>query len=163
MTHSGDGDRPKLSYSERDKLRREGPGPGSDKPRPRGRWAEAQAERATDEYKKHLDSMFSSDQGGKRGEELAAAMRAAHGGEGFLDACRAYRDEVGYPTDPELIGAFLDTAEPELVTGMLEAVLDGIQANAFELSKSLRRQVTTLAEDFNAGVADVAEEILDGL
>ncbi|MEE3331717.1 MAG: hypothetical protein VX246_12675 [Myxococcota bacterium] len=161
MTHSGDGDRPKLSYSERDKLRREGPGPGGDK-RPRGRWAEAQERRASDGYKKHLETMFSSDQGGQRGEELAGKMRAAHGGEGFLDACRAYCDEVGFPADTELICMVLDTAEPELVIGMLEVVLEGVQAGVLDLSKGLRRQVTTLAEDFNSGIADVAEEILDG-
>jgi hypothetical protein len=160
--HAGDNDRPKLSYSERDKLRREGPAPGGDK-RPRGRWAEAQSQRATDEYKKHLDTLFSKDQGGQRGDELAAVMRDAHGGEGFVGACRGYRDEVGFPTEGDLIGMFLDTGDAELVVGMLEVVLDGVQAEVFDPSKSIRRQVSTLAEDFNSAIADVAEEILDAL
>ena len=161
MTHSGDDDRSKLTFAELDKLRREGGSPGGK--RPRGRWAQAQAERATDQYKKHLDSLFSSDPGGKRGEELAAEMREAHGTDGFVAACRAYCDEVGFPVDPELIGLVLDTGDADLVVGMLEAILDGVSSGAFELSKGLRTQVGTLAEDFNASIADVAEEILEQL
>ena len=152
-------ERPKLSFSERDKLRADRE-KGYDT-RPKGRWAQAQADRASDEYKRQLDSMFSGGQGGAQGEELAAGMRAAHGTEGFADACRAYRDAVGFPVDPELIGLFLDTGEQELVVGALEMILEGLDAGQLELSKGLKSQVATLAEDFNAAIADVAEEVLE--
>jgi len=155
---SGDDDRPKLSFSERDKRRR---GEGSDDSRPRGRWAEAQEKRATDAYKKQLDSMFSEGQGGAEGEELAAAMRETHGTPKFIEACKAFRDGVGWPVEPELLGMFLDSGEEELVVGALEAILDGISSGQFELPKSLRTQIAVLAEDFNSSIADVAEEIIE--
>jgi hypothetical protein len=158
---SGDDARPKLSWRERDQLRdakRSG-----DEPRPRGRWAEAEAKRAADEYKKQLDGMFSQEQGGAEGEALAAAMRAAHGTPGFIDACKAYRDGVGWPVEPDLLGLFLDSGDKELVVGALEALLERLDAGGLPLTKGLRSQIALLAEDFDAAIADVAEEIAERL
>ena len=157
MTHSGDDEREKLTFAELDKLRR-----GGDDPRGKPRGAEGQAKRASEQYKKELDSLFSDGPGGQRGEELAQAMRAAHGGDGFVEACRAYRDELGTPLEPDLLGLFLDTGDADLVVGALEAVLAALDAGAeFEATKSLRRQFVTLAEDFDARIADVAEEVVE--
>ena len=158
--HSGDDERPKLSWREIDQ-RRTGGGRSRDEQRPRGRWAEAQSRRAAESYVKQLDSMFAKDRGGARGDELAAAMREAHGTDGFAAACRAYRDEIGTPADPELLALFLDTGDAELVVPALEAILALVQAGELAMSKGLRTQVSTLAQDFDARVADVAEEILE--
>ena len=157
---SGDDDRPKLSFSERDKLRR---GEHVETSRPKGRWAAAREKQAADAYKKQLDSLFSEGQGGQEGEALAAAMREAHGTPEFIDACKAFRDGVGWPVEPDLIGMFLDSGDEELVVGALEAVLDGITSGQFDPPKSLRTQVGVLAEDFNSSIADVAEEIVERL
>ena len=156
---SGDDERPKLSWREIDQ-RRDGTGGGRD-PEPRGRYAEAQAKRAAEEVKKQLDSMFSQGQGGAEGEALATAMRDAHGTPEFVEACKAYRDGVGWPVEAELLGLFLDSGEKELVVGALEAILDGLEAGGDPPGKGLRSQIASLAEDFDAAIADVAEEILE--
>lgn len=156
---SGDDERPKLSWREIDQLR--GAKRSGDAAPPRGRWAEAQAKRASAEYTKQLDAMFSPGQGGAQGEALAVAMREAHGTPGFVDACRAYRDAVGWPVEPELLGLFLDSGEKELVVGALEAILERLEAGGAPPSKGLRRQISLLAEDFDAAIADVAEEIVE--
>lgn len=158
---SGDDDRPRLSWREIDQLR--GGKRDSKEPRPQGRRAEAEAERASEEYKKQLDTMFSADQGGAEGEALADAMRAAHGTPEFGAACAAYRDGVGYPSDPERLGLFLDSGERTLVVGALEALLSAVASGDVALTKGLRSQIAMLAEDFDAAVADVAEEILERL
>ena len=156
---SGDDDRPRLSWREIDQLR-SGKGDSSE-PRPRGRRAEAEAERASAEYRKQLDSMFSSGPGGAEGEALAEAMRHAHGTPEFVTACIAYRDQLGFPNDSELLGLFLDSGEHALVVGALEAVLAARSAGEMALSKGLRSQLAMLAEDFDATIADIAEEILE--
>ena len=158
---SGDDDRPRLSWREIDQ-RRAG-ARDSNEPRPRGRRAEAEAKRATEEYKKQLDSMFTSDPGGAEGEQLAGAMREAHGTPEFAAACAAYRDAAGFPDDPELLALFLDSGEQPLVVGALEAILAGVTGGELTLSKGLRAQVAMLAEDFDASLADVAEEILESV
>jgi len=160
MTSGSDDDRPKLSWREIDALR--GAKRSGDERRPRGRWAEAQAQRAADEYKSHLDSMFSAGaQGGAAGEALAQAVRDAHGTPEFVAACTAYRDQVGWPTDPGLLGLFLDSSEQALVVGALETILEGLEGGLFDPPKGLRSQIASLAEDFDAAIADVAEEIRD--
>ena len=65
----GDDDRPKLSWSEIDKLRSQAPRDRSE-PRPRGKHAEARAKEATRAYLKDADRLFSS----PKAEELAKAM-----------------------------------------------------------------------------------------
>jgi hypothetical protein len=161
MTSGGDDDRPKLSWREIDQLR--GAKRTGDEQRPRGRWAEAQAQRASDEYKKQLDTMFSEGQGGVEGEALAQAMREAHGTPDFVAACTAFRDQVGWPVEPELLGLFLDSGEQELVVGALESILARLGAEGTVPTKGLRSQIASLAEDFDSAIADVAEEILERL
>ena len=161
MTSGDDNDRPKLSWREIDQ-RRDSRRSGEEQ-RPRGRWAEAQEKRASDEYKKHLDTMFSEEQGGAEGEELAQAMREAHGTPEFVSACQAYRDAVGWPIDAELLGLFIDSGEQQLVVGALESILAGVERELLVPSKGLRSQIALLAEDFNSAIADVAEEILERL
>ena len=111
-----DGD--KLSFSERDRRRREGG--GGDENRPQG-VSKFRQEQAANQYLKKLDGLFAKP--GAELKELAAAVRAAHGTEGLPDACRAYRDVAGCPSHPALIGMFLDSGDCELMVGVLESLI----------------------------------------
>ncbi len=161
MSHPGDDDdRPRKSWSEIDRLREKGSSGSERERRPRGRHAEAQARRATERYVKEIDSLFSSAEGGSETEPFIEAMRDAHGSGELPAACRAYRDAIGFPEDPELVSLFLDSGEQELVVGALEVLLAAAGDGRVELTGSLRSQVAVLAEDFDDAVASVAEDIL---
>jgi len=154
---TGDRDRP--SWSEIDR-RRSGTA-AREQPRPRGRHAEARLERATREYVKELDGLFSGEQGGAEGEALAKAVRDAHGTPGLADACRAYREGVGWPVEPALVALFLDSRDVELVAGALEAFAEALRVGPVETPASLRSQIELLADDFDNRVAQAAEDVLE--
>lgn len=147
-----DGD--KLSFSERDRLRRERSGSEG---RPRG-VSQAKVDQATRQYVKQLDGMFSNERGAEV-EGLAAEVRAAHGTKGLAEACRSYREAVGYPSDAALLSMFLDCADAELVVGSLEALRAACRSAGFKASSGLRSQIRMLAEDANDEVAELAEEL----
>jgi hypothetical protein len=153
--------REKRSWREIDKMR-DGSGGSSDRG-PRGRAAQERADAASKQYRKHLEEMFSTEQGGPEGKKLARAMREAHGTPGLADACRAYRDALGPPADPSLVSLFLDSGERELVLAGLEALRALQEASGVEVSAGLRSQLRMLAEGADGDVADAAEEILDDL
>jgi len=161
MSSGDDGDRPRRSWSEIDRLREKGrSGPEHE---PRGRHARARARRATEAYVKQLDSLFTHEPGGGPAVELANAVREAHGSDRAAEACRAYRDAIGHPRDGELVTIFLDSGDPQLVVGALDAALEASRAGDFAASPGLRRQLGMLAEDFDDAVASRAEELLEGL
>ncbi len=139
---------------------RDGTGGSSDRG-PRGRAAEERADAASKQYRKHLEEMFSVEQGGPEGRKLAHAMRDAHGTPGLADACRAYRDALGPPADPSLVSLFLDCGDRELVLAGLEALRASQEAGAVSVSAGLRTQLRMLVEDADGDVADAAEEILE--
>jgi hypothetical protein len=151
-----DGD--KLSFSERDRKRREGQ--SSEDRRPRG-VSPAKAEEASKQYIRNLDGLFSKKKG--EVEKLAATMRAAHGSNGLAAACRAYRDAAGIPEDPSLLGMFLDSGEPELIVGGLEAIQAACQSGKWRASGGLRSQIRMLADDPNNEVAELAEALAEQL
>ena len=150
----------KLSFSERDRLRREGR--SSEDRRPRG-VSKAKVEEASKQYIQKLDEMFSKKKSGVDVEKLAAAMRAAHGTSGLATACREYRDAAGLPDDPLLLGMFLDSGEPELVVGGLEALQAASQSGEWTMPGGLRSQIRMLADDPNNDVAELAEELAEQL
>lgn len=148
-----DGD--KLSFSERDRRRREGrSSPRED--RPKG-VSKAKEEAVTKHYIKQLDGLFSKAKGGAEIEKLGAALRAAHGTSGLAEACRQYREVAGFPGEAALLGMFLDSGDAELVVGSLEALKAACEAGSFKASVGLRSQVRMLAEDPNDEVAELAE------
>ena len=153
-----DGD--KLSFSERDRMRREGR--SSEDRQPRG-VSKAKAEEASKRYIKKLDGLFTKKKGASEVEQLAAAMRAAHGTGGLAAACREYRDSAGLPDDPSLLGMFLDSGEPELVVGGLEALQNACQSGEWKASGGLRSQIRMLADDPNDEVAELAEALAEQL
>ena len=87
-------ERPKLSFSELDKLRR-GERVGRDEPR--GHRAKQEQARARIEALTEAGSVFSMGKGGAEGKRLANEMRDTHGTSDFLHACRSYCEEIGFP------------------------------------------------------------------
>ncbi len=150
-----DGD--KLSFSERDRLRREGR-PSQDR-RPKG-VSKAKEEAVTKQYVKQLDGLFSKTKGGAEVDKLKAALRAAHGTSGLADACRQYHEVAGFPEDAALLGMFLDSGDAELVVGGLKALQAACDAGGFKASGGLRSQIRMLAEDPEDEVAELAETLV---
>ncbi len=155
-------DRP--SWSEIDKRRDGSSGRSRDarERRPQGKAAEARARAATSLYLKEADKMFSDAEGGAQGEALAKQARDAHGTSELPAACRAYRDQLGIPSDPSLLSLFLDTGEAELVVAALTALLAAQKAGGLEATPGLKSQIRVLAQDFNDDVAELAEELQEG-
>ncbi len=151
-------DRPKRTFSELDRLRREGGGPGER--RPRGKAAEARAKQATTAYLKEADKIFSSASGGAEGERLAGEMRKAHGTPDLAGACRAYLDALGVPGEAELLALFLDSGETDLQAAALRALLELQRAGSLQASAGLKSQVRVLEQDFDDEVAEAAEDLL---
>lgn len=153
----GSDDREKLSFSERDRLRREREA-GHDRPRgPGGRKREAEAREAA---LRMAESIFSDEGAGSRGDELAKAVRAAHGSAELPAACHAFVAEVGMPRSVDLLQIFLDTSDPSLIVPALEELLARRQSGELELSAGLKSQLRTLSSDPDDDVAGLAEDIL---
>ena len=161
---SGDDDeRPRRSWSEIDKLR-DKPRARRDEQRPRGAAAEARSRAATQQYLKKLDAhLFAKTPGrASAGGEPASAVRAALGTPGLADACRAYLRELGPPTDPALLAAFLDAPDRELQLVGLRALGERRRSGELALTAGLRAQLRTLAEGLDDELAEAAEDALGG-
>ncbi len=150
-----DGD--KLSFSERDRRRRDGRSSRED--RPKG-VSKAKQEAVTKQYVKQLDGLFSKTKGGAEVDKLKALLRAAHGTSELADACRQYREVAGFPEDAALLGMFLDSGDAELVVGGLKALQAACEAGGFRASGGLRSQIRMLAEDPEDEVAELAEALV---
>jgi len=146
----------KLTYSERDRLRREG---GGARP-PRGGRARADEEKRAREALKSADAHFTDEQGGQAGKALANEVRAAHGTPELPAACRAYLDAVGPPRSAELASIFLDAGDKAISLPVLDELLRQKSAGELELSGGLLRQVRLLSEDFDDDLASRAEDLL---
>ncbi len=150
------GDDRKLTYSERDRLRREGGGGP-----PRGGRARAEAEERNREALKVADALFTGEQGGQEGRELAVAVRAAHGSADLAATCRAYLAAIGPPQTTELASIFLDAGEKELSVTVLDDLLRQKDDGSLEVEGGLKRQIRILSEDFDDDLASRAEELLE--
>lgn len=154
-------EREKLSFSERDRRLRDKQKGYSD--RPQSPDARERSEVATKKYVKSLDTLFAAGKGGAQGDELAKAVRAAHGTAGLARACAAYRDAIGLPTDAGLLALFLDSGDRELVVAALTELLALQEAGKLNLGAGQRSQVRTLALASDDRVAEAAEELLASL
>jgi hypothetical protein len=154
-------ERPRRSWSEIDKLR-DKPRARSDERRPRGAAAEARSRAATQHYLKKLDShLFAkSPKRAASGGGHADAVRAALGTPELADACRAYLVELGPPTDPGLLSAFLDAPDRELQRVGLRVLAERRAAGELALTAGLRAQLRMLAEGLDDELAEAAEEAL---
>jgi len=152
------GDDRKLSYSERDRMRREGGGSGG---RPPGRRERVEEEKRSREALTVADSLFTTEKGGQVGKALADAVRAAHGSAELAKECRAYLEQIGPPLDLELVSIFLDAGDKELTICALDALLRLKSEDAAEIDGGLKRQIRILSEDFDDDLASRAEEILE--
>lgn len=151
-------DRPKLTFSELDRLRRD---KERGEHRPRGAQAEARTQEATASYLKHAaDKLFDEGQGGVAGTDLAKAVHDAHGTPGLTDACRAYREAVGIPEDASLLSLFLDARDDGIVADAVRALAAGVEAGRFEISRGVKSQLRVLSQSNDDDVAYEAEELL---
>ena len=146
----------KLSYSERDRLRRDGgkrerPMSGRDREveEKRSRLALAAAE-----------ELFTDEKGGQAGKTLANAVREAHGTKELPSACRAYLEKVGPPGSGELASIFLDAGEKAISLPVLDELLRQKSQGKLEIEGGLKRQIRLLAEDFDDELASRAEDLL---
>ena len=155
------GDDRKLSYSELDRMRREGGGSGGGSGgRPlRGRAKIEEANRSRDALVA-ADALFSEEKGAEEGKVEADAVRAAHGSSALASACRDYVNAVGPPRTDQLASIFLDAGEKELSVITLDALLRRKEAGDLELDGGLKRQIRILSEDFDDDLASRAEDLL---
>lgn len=151
------GDDRKLSYSERDRMRRESGGARA----PRGGQAREIEQLRTHAALDQAEAIFAGDKGGEEGKALADAVRAAHGTPDLATACRAYVETLGSPEIPELISIFLDAGDKELSLPALDSLLAQKAAGRLQLDGSLKRQIRILSEDFDDDLASRAEELLE--
>jgi hypothetical protein len=164
---SGDDDRPgfldrdKKSFSERDRMRREGRGRTGER-RSTSPAQQARLDAAKKQYLKQIDGLFAKGPGGAEGERLAEAVRAARGTPGLAAACRAFRDAVGMPTDAALLACFLDAGDPELEVAGMEALLAARAEGRVALTPGLRTQLRMLSDSPDDAVAAAAEDLLAG-
>jgi hypothetical protein len=153
-------DREKLSFAELDRLRRERKAGGGGERRPGGAASQARSKQATQAYLKEAGKLFSDAPGGAEGEALGRAVEAAHGTPGLADACRAYREGVGFPDDPALLSLFLDAEEPALVADALRHLAEAHDAGRIAISRGLKSQLRILEQSTDDDVAYEAEELL---
>ena len=149
----------KLSYSERDRMRREGGGAGRRERPQSGR------DRDVEEKRSRLalaaaDALFTDEKGGQTGKALAIAVREAHGTKELAAACRAYLEQVGPPASGELASIFLDAGEKGISLPVLDELLRRKGAGNLELEGGLKSQIRLLAEDFDDDLASRAEDLL---
>jgi hypothetical protein len=161
----GDDDRPsyldreKKSHSELDRMRRErrDGGVASQKPADAAR-----AKRATEEALKQADGLFSSGGNAERAR-LAAALLDARGTPALADACRAYREAAGPPTQLRQISCFLDADAPDVLLMGLDAVRAARAAQTLDVTAGLRTQLRMLAAHVDDAVAEEAEALVEEL
>jgi hypothetical protein len=146
----------KLSYSELDRLRREG---GNDGPRkPRSEKAQEREKQATSEYMRSAEKALFSKTVDADGERLAKELRAAHGTKELATTCQAYFDAKGVPKELVLLGIFLDSRDSKLICAAMKELLQG----EYDYSgSSLKSQLKVLAFDSDDSVAELAEELLE--
>ncbi len=151
-----DRDGRKLSYSELDRLRREGGGQLPKKPR--GEAAQAREKEATSQYLRSAEKGLFAKTGDADAERLAKEVRATHGGKESVNTCRAYFEAKGVPKDLILLGIFLDSRDSKLMCAALEELFQG----DYDLSgSSLKSQLKVLAFHSDDAVAELAEELLE--
>lgn len=161
---SGDdgSDRPRLSWSEIDKLR-DRPRSRRDEPRLRSAAAQAQSGVATRQYLARTgDQLFAGARGGDRSTE-ADEVRAAHGSAELAAACRRYLEAHGSPDDVSLAALFLDADAVDVQLAGLEALTRLHAAEGLSASAGMRTQLRILSQSPDDDVAYTAEELLAAL
>jgi hypothetical protein len=153
-------DREKKSFAELDRQRRDGRGDAER--RPRGKVAEDRAAAAAKQNLKAADAVFS---GGRKTAvgRLAAAMRDALGTDGLAEACRAYHETAGLPSEAPLISLFLDSGDRSVILLGLQALAAARESGSIAKTGSLRSQLRILADDSDDEIAEGAEGLLAAL
>ena len=151
-------DRPKKSFSELDRERREGRAGEGHAPSAAD---EKRSAAASKQYLKEIDGII----GGRQAviDERGRAMLDARGTPELPAACRAFLADAGSPSDLRYVSCFLDAAETDLVLVGLEALRAAQDAGALEATAGLRTQLRMLVEDPDDAVAGCAEDLLEAI
>jgi hypothetical protein len=153
-----DGERPRRSWSEIDRLRDQ-PRARRDDAAARGSGDALRGRAAAQQYLRKVERGLFGKKGGEP-ERLAAAVRDALGTPALADACRAYLDALGPPADPALLSAFLDAPDRALQLAALEAIAERAAAGRLALGAGLRAQLRTLAAGSDDALAEAADAAL---
>jgi hypothetical protein len=151
-------DREKKSFSELDRLRREG-GAGGD--RPGGARAESVTREASQQYLKQIDGIF----GGRKEEvdKLGRAILDARGTPELPAACRAFLAAAGPPAELRHVSCFLEATEPDLVLAGLGALEAAQAAGSLDATPGLRTQLRMLVDHPDDEVAGSAEDLIEAI
>ena len=151
-------DREKKSFSELDRLRREGHAGGDS---PKGARSERESREASQQHLKEADGIFGGRN--KEAETLGRAMLDARGTAEHPAACRAFLDGAGAPVDSRHISCFLDAGETDLVLAGLGALEAAHAAGSLAGTPGLRTQLRMLVEHPDDEVAGSAEDLLEAI
>ena len=110
-----------------------------------------------------MDALFSNEKGGSDVEQLGRALREARGTPGLADACRAYLEGVGPPSDARYIVCFLDAGDHDLILEGLRALEACREQGTLEATPGLRTQLRMLAQEPDDEVAEAAEDLLGAI
>ncbi len=154
---SGDEGR-KRSFSELDRMKKEGP--DRQTRTPKSERAQEISKTGTEQYLRSAAKHLFGGSADEEGERLTKEIRNAHGTKALPEACRAYLEARGIPKEVSLLGIFLDSHDGALI----EAALEELASGEYELgSGSMRPQLRVLAYHQNDAIAELAEELLEGI
>ena len=155
MAREGDDDRPKLSWSERDKRREKGRTRSAGEP-PAGR-AKLESSAAYGRYKSAAEAFFSGsampdsladkvdpDGTGRARREALARVKAADDAKAFTTQVAAYWSAHGPLDDPYLLERMLSLADDALVEAALAQIALLVEAGGFKAPKSLPMRLQSL-------------------
>lgn len=163
MTGDDDRDpdeRPRRSWREIDRLR-DRPRSRSESERSGSAAGQARDRTATRDYLRRMDrALFARTPGGSEVERRARAVRDALGTPELAEACRAYLELAGPPRDADLVAAFLDAPDRDLVLTGLRSLEREVASGRLRPGAALRARLRNLAEGSDDEVAEAAEDVL---
>ena len=156
-------DREKISFSERDRMRREKRRGGGER-RPRGERAQQRARAAVGMYKRKVEEhLFGRGKDAAR-LRLEERLRDAHGSPTFRAAYKEYTRAYGFPPDLGLLVLLLDLEDEREVLRVLEAIEGVVEKAPTEQRSLLRSRLRNLEMSANSdALADVASHLVSRL
>jgi hypothetical protein len=156
-------DRDKLTFSERDELRRERRAEGGS-PRPRGARAQQRSRWANNAYKRKVEErLFGKKEDAPR-RRLEERLREAHDTPNFLRVYREYTKTFGMPESIDLLMLLLDLGEDREILRVLGQLEDAVEAAPQEQRSLLRSRLRNLEMSASSdAVADAAADLLGQL
>jgi hypothetical protein len=158
--------REKLSFSERDKRRRNSRqrGHGGDGSGARSEGAQRRARHAQAMYRRKVEERLFGKKGDRGRLRLADRLREAHGTPGFHRTFREYLNSYGLPDDVALLMLLLDLDDERDVVTVLQGIEGMLDSLPVEQRSLLRKRLQNLemSTEFDR-VADATVALLERL